>query len=465
MRKIIISDISMRLGEGATLSFREKIELAKILDKLGADCIECAAIENVKIDSLLIKSIASAVRDAAVAVPVGICADAVETVWSALKEARRPRLQVVAPTSSVQMEYFHHKKPAAMLETVREMVKLCAAKGCEVEFIAEDACRAEKDFLCEIINAAIGCGASVVTVCDTEGAKLPNEIASFVSDLVESIPTLKDVRLGVKCANDLSMADSSCIAAIRCGADEVKVCSFGGDTASLENISRILSARGDSLDAFSGVRATELSRGIGQIKRMFSGKTGAPYDSGVRTDSTELILSVHDDTAAVARATAALGYDLSDEDITKVWEAVTRIGKERIGAAELEAIVATAALQVPPTYRVESYMVNSASSLKSVAQIKLVRDDKVLEGVYAGDGPIDASFIAVEQIVGRHFELDEFQIQAITEGHEAMGECIVKLRDHGKLYSGRGISTDIIGASIRAYVSALNKIVYEEGNE
>ncbi len=465
MRKVFISDISMLLGEGAALSFREKIELAKILDKLGTDCIECAPIEKVKIDSLLIKSIASAVRDAAVAVPVGISAESIETVWNALKGAKKPRLQVVAPVSSVQMEYFYHKKPAAMLAAVRELVAACNAKGCEVEFVAEDACRAESDFLYEIVRAAIETGADIVTVCDTEGAKLPNEIAAFVSELREAVPELENVRLGVKCANDLSMADSASVAAIRCGAGEVKVCSCGGDTASLENVARILSVRGDSLGCVSTVRTTELSRGVGQIKRMFSGKSGAPYDSGVHADAVEVVISVHDDMNAVARAVASLGYDLSDEDISKVYDAVKRIGKERIGATELDAIVATAALQVPPSYRVESYMVNSASGMKSVAQIKLSHEDKLLEGVYAGDGPIDAAFIAVEQIVGRHFELDEFQIQAITEGREAMGECIVKLRSGGKLYSGRGISTDILGASIRAYVNALNKIVYEEGAE
>ena len=177
------------------------------------------------------------------------------------------------------------------------------------------------------------------------------------------------------------------------------------------------------------------------------------------------MISVHDDTAAIARATAVLGYDLGDEDISKVWEAVKNIGKERISARELDAIVASAALQVPPTYRVESYMVNAGNLMKSVAQIKLVRDGQALEGVYAGDGPIDAAFVAIEQIIGRHYELDDFQIQSVTEGREAMGETIVKLRSSGKLYSGRGISTDIIGASIHAYVNALNKIVYEEAGE
>ena len=464
MRKIIISDISMKLPEGAALSFREKIELAKILDRLGADCIECAPIEKLKIDSLLIKSIASAVRDAAVAVPVGIDAGSVETVWNALKEAKKPRIQVVAPTSSVQMEYFYHKKPAAMLSAVSEMVALCCEKGAEVEFVAEDACRADEAFLYEIVEAAIAAGAGIVTVCDTEGAKLPNEIAAFVSALCANVPALENVRLGVKCANDLAMADTASIAAIREGVGEVKT-SCCGATADMANVARILAARGDSMGAWSSVRTTELSRGIAQISRMFRGKGGAAGDGLVQADAADLVLSVHDDITAVARAVAALGYELSDEDVTRVFEAVRRIGKEKVSAKELDAIVATAALQVPPTYRVDSYMINSGSVMKSVAQIKLIRDDKPMEGVYAGDGPIDAAFMAIEQIIGCHYELDEFQIQAITEGREAMGECVVKLRSGGKLYSGRGISTDIIASSIRAYVNAVNKIVYEEAGE
>lgn len=463
MRKIFISDISMLQPRGAALSFREKIELAKILDKLGADCIECAPIEKVKIDSLLIKSIASAVRDAAVAVPVGVDAAAVETVWNALKEAKKPRLQVVAPVSSVQMEYFLHKKPAAMISAVKETVAACAAKGAEVEFVAEDACRAEAEFLYEAVSAAVEAGANIVTVCDTEGARLPTELAAFVSALREAVPALEGVRLGVKCANDLAMADTASIAAINSGAGEVKTC-CGGSTASMGNVARILAARGDSIGAYSSVRTTELSRGIAQIERLFSGKSASAQDSAA-AEAGEPVLSVHDDVSAVARAVAALGYELGDEDINRVFEALRRIGKEKVSAKELDAVVATAALQVPPTYRVESYMVNSSDRMKAVAQIKLIRDDKVLQGVFAGDGPIDAAFVAIEQIIGCHYELDEFQIQAITEGREAMGETVVKLRSGGKLYSGRGISTDIIGASIRAYVNAVNKIVYEEGNE
>ena len=130
----------------------------------------------------------------------------------------------------------------------------------------------------------------------------------------------------------------------------------------------------------------------------------------------------------------------------------------------MDAIVASAAMQVPPTYKMDSYVVTSGNTISATAHLKLHKQSKVVEGVSIGDGPIDAAFLAVEQITGQHYELDDFQIQAVTEGREAMGQTVVKLRSAGKVYSGRGISTDIVGASIHAYINALNKIVYEEDN-
>ena len=166
------------------------------------------------------------------------------------------------------------------------------------------------------------------------------------------------------------------------------------------------------------------------------------------------------------KVAARLGYDLSEEDGAKVYEAFKVIAskKEKVSAKEMDAIVASAAMQVPPTYKMDSYVVTSGNTISATAQLKLYKNEKVMEGVALGDGPIDAAFRAVEQITGQHFELDDFQIQAVTEGREAMGQTVVKLRSGGKVYSGRGISTDIVGASIHAYINALNKIVYEEDN-
>ena len=139
-------------------------------------------------------------------------------------------------------------------------------------------------------------------------------------------------------------------------------------------------------------------------------------------------------------------------------------GKKQVGSKELDAIIATVAHQVPPTYRLENYVMNSGNHISSTANIELEKGSRSLKAVGMGDGPIDAAFRTVEQIIGHHYELDDFQIQSVTEGKEAMGSALIKLRSEGKLYSGQGISTDIMGAAIRAYISAVNKIVYEEAN-
>ena len=185
---------------------------------------------------------------------------------------------------------------------------------------------------------------------------------------------------------------------------------------------------------------------------------------GVREDDGSLFLTAHDEIGAVSSMVQKLGYDLSEEDILKVYDAFRSIAakKEQVSAKELDAIVASAAMQVPSAYVLQSYVINAGNTISATAHLKIARKDAILEGVSIGDGPIDAAFLAIEQITGQHYELDDFQLQAVTEGRGAMGQTVVKLRSNGKLYSGRGISTDIVGAGIQAYLSALNKIVYEE---
>lgn len=470
MREIFISDITMKeAGKSAdfNLSFKEKIELAKLLDRLNVSVIEVSPIENVKTDSLLIKSVAAVVENSTLAVPVLLTEESVDRAYEAVKDAKKYRLQIRVPVSPVQMEYVCHMKPEAVLAAIYNAITYAASRCDEVEFIAYDAARAESDFLAEALEMAIKAGAKVITVCDNAGTMLPDEFAAFLDGLSESVPVLSKVRLGVYCANDLAMADAVAIAAVRHGVSEVKTVSYGDFTSSLEKIAKIVAAKGASFDATCAIRQTELQRILSQIVWICSTTRSkkSPFDYGVRGGETEAAaLTIHDDMPAVLEVVKKLGYELSEEDGARVYEAFLRIAakKESVGSKEMEAIVASTALQVPPTYRVESYVINSGNIITATAHVKLWKDDQLLEGVSTGDGPVDAAFLALEQIVGHHYELDDFQIQAVTEGREAMGETIVKLRDNGKLYSGRGISTDIIGAGIRAYVSALNKIIYEE---
>jgi len=467
MERIRISDMTMKQGsKDFSLSFKEKIELSKLLDKLGVSVIELEGIQNARIDALRIKSIAMAVKESVVAVPVQMSADGIAAVWNALKPAKHPRLQVCAPVSSVQMEYLYHKKPDAMKAAIADAVTGCCKVCADVEFVADDATRSDPQFLYEVVAAAVGAGAKTVTVCDTAGAMLPDEFAAFIEGIYANVPALKNITLGVACSDQLAMADSCAIAAVRTGAREIKAAAYRLDAVSLPNVAKVLASKGDAFGVTSSVRTTQMKRITDQIAWMCqTGRSkNSPFDSGVQEDDGSVYLTAHDDVAAVLKVAERLGYDLSEEDGTKVYEAFKAITqkKEKVSAKELDAIVASAAMQVPPTYHLDTYVITAGNTISSTAHLKIAKNGAMLEGVSVGDGPIDAAFLAIERITGQHYELDDFQIQAVTEGREAMGQTVVKLRASGKVYSGRGISTDIVGASIRAYINALNKIVYEE---
>ncbi|MBE6983908.1 MAG: hypothetical protein E7435_06515 [Ruminococcaceae bacterium] len=464
MNSIRIHDITMK-QPGLTLSFKEKLELCKLLDRLGVSVIALEPIENIKIDSLLIKSVSSAVKESAICVPVALNAQSVETTWQALKNAKVPRLQVCAPVSTVQMEYLFHKKPEAMLSAIDATIRACKANCRDVEFVADDATRSDLSFLCKALETAILAGATTVTVRDAAGAMLPEEFSAFLADVKANTPGIQTVALGVSCSNELALADACTVSALKAGAAEVSAAAYPICTASTANIASILAVKGSSMGLSCPVRTTQLQRTTEQISRICqSGKGVATPFGSAPQDTDSLFLTAHDDISAVMQAAAKLGYDLSEEDAASVYAAFTRIAakKEQVSARELDAIVAAAAMQVPPTYKLQSYVITAASATSATAHMTLTKEEKTLEGVSLGDGAIDAAFHALEQITGHHYELDDFQIQAVTEGREAMGQTVVKLRSGGKVYSGKGISTDIVGASIHAYLNALNKIVYEE---
>mgnify|MGYP004533993371 CR=1 FL=1 len=470
MRIINLCDVTLRrcaMDKGFTLSFREKIDTAKMLDKLHVSVIELAPIVQDKIDSLLIKSIAGVVKNSVVAVPVELNPVSVERTWEALRSARQPRLQVRAPMSDAQMEYMLHLKPQAVIAAVGETVSACRALCADVEFVAEDATRGEGEFVKNAVAAAIAAGAGTVTFCDSAGIMMPDEFSRMISGIFQDIPELKTVTVGISCSDALGMANACAVQALREGAGEVKCSIAAAGVPSLSAMAEIISARGESCGISCSLRTTALRTTAAQIGRMVNTmrSCSSPFDNGVDNyEAGSMVLSSGDDAAAVGEAAVKLGYELSEEDKAKVFEAFKSVvsRKERITGKELDSIVASVAMQVPPTYTLESYVINSGNVITATAAVKLVRAGRTLSGFCTGDGPIDAAFLAIDQIVGTHFELDDFQIQAVTEGREAMGETVVKLRSGGKVYSGRGISTDIIGASVMAYISVVNKIVYEE---
>lgn len=469
MNRLTVSDITLKQAAKSgdyALSFREKIEIAKLLDKVNVSVIEIPAIVKEKTDVLLIKSIASCVKNSIIAVPVNLDTLDVEMVADALKDAVKSRIQIVVPTSTVQMEYICKKKPPMVLKMIEELVTKAKTFCADVEFVADDATRSDVDFLYQAIATAVKAGAGTVTVCDAAGTMLADEIVTFIDDIYANVPECEGVRLGIQCSDVTSMACACTVAAVKSGVREVKVSTVSGNvTASLEPVCQAVKLHGDQLGVEISVKTTEYHRTAKQIEWIANSKRSknSPFDLVTGTDVNDFVLNEHDDISEVAKAVKTLGFELSQEDLSKVYEEFRRISRKKpVGAKELDAIVASAALQVPTTYFLESYVINSGNVISATANITLKKGEEKLVGLSGGDGPIDAAFLAIEQIIGCHYELDDFQIQSVTEGKEAMGSALIKLRSEGKLYSGKGISTDIISASIRAYLNALNKIVYEE---
>ena len=467
MKTIKISDVTMKQTfRDFRLTFKEKIELAKLLSRLGADYVELEAIKDTRIDALQIKSIASAITDSGIAVPVELNKDSVEKTFKALQYAKKPRLQVAAPTSAVQIEYLYHKKPDILLEDIASTIAACKELCCDVEFIAEDATRSERNYLYSVIETAINAGATTVTIADTAGIMLPNEFSYFISSLYNAVPALNNVIVGVKCTNTIAMADACSISAINLGIEQISASAYPVDAASLTNIARIIYEKEEALAAKCNIGITQLTRISEQIKWLFH-PTKNKLTTSAEESAENVYLTIDDSISEVIKAITTLGYDLSDEDNTRVYNSFKEIAarKSKVGLKELDAIVASSAMQMPQTYKLDTYVITSGNNISATAHIKLLKNGLATEGVYMGDGAIDAAFEAIEKITGCHYELDDFQLQAVTEGREAMGQTIVKLRSGGKLYSGRGISTDIVGAGIQAYLSALNKIIYEEQGE
>ena len=460
MKQIRIADTTL-CREDRAFTFKEKLEIIRQLDKLRCDTVELPEIKNARTDILLVRTASSFVKNSILSVAAGSDAESIDNAAAALSAASRGRIRIEVPTSPVGMEYFMHKKPDKMIEWVKSAVAKAKSLCGDVEFCAVDATRAEREFLKAVVEAAVSAGATSVSVCDSAAGMLPDDFAAFGAEVTE----YAGVPVGVSCSDKNGLATAEAVMAVRSGVDTVKT-SVGGDTPSTEVFAGMVKNCGDSYGFSCGIAYTEIHRIIAQIERICGGakdeKNGGVISSAIE-DSIHL--DAKDDVAAVAAAVAKLGFDLSDEDNKRVHEEVCRVAEKKVvGAKELDAIVASVALQVPDSYKLESYVINNGNIITSSAQITLTRDGKTLSGIAMGDGPIDAAFVAIEQIIGYKYELDDFRIESVTEGKEAMGSALVKLRFDGKLYSGNGISTDIIGASIRAYLSAVNKIVYDEHN-
>lgn len=461
MKKINISDITLKKlasERKVNLLFREKSAVANCADIIGVDAVELPPVKSLREDTIIYKTIAKNIRNAILSITVGFNAEDISHAWECVKEAKNPRLRIELPVSTIQMEYTYHIKQTKMLEKIAELVKAAKEVCNDVEFSALDATRADEDFLISAFKEAEACGATLVTVCDDAGVSTPDNISS----IVEKVKAAVNVPVYVQVSDKINMAVASAFSCIAKGADGLKCAMLGDDVLLTGEISDAIIACGAQIGAEIKLNNTKIHASIDDMVSSISHDVDES-DSAV-SEKKKILLDSDSTTVQVAQAASLLGYELSDSDIGNVHKALKQVcdKKGTVGSKEFEALIASSAMQAPSTYHFETYTTTSSNVSSSMSQVTLKRNDEMICGVSNGDGPIDSAFRAIEQCVGHHYELDDFQVQSVTEGKEALGSALVRLRNNGKLYSGNGTSTDIVAASIRAYINALNKIVFEE---
>ena len=485
MKQVWMTDATLRTAGAAgenRLSFREKTEIVRQLEKLHVDGIQLPPIADEsdekarKTDLLFVRTAARLCGKSVLSLPVGMTQAEVDLAWQTLREAACPQLHVILPVSPVQMEYVCRRKPAVMLQLIRDLVSYCRSLCPDVAFTAVDATRAEPTFLAQALEAAVEAGTTTLTICDTAGSMMPGEYAEFLGNAARILREKAEgrtLRILAECSDELSMAQACAFAALQGEADGMVTTLGRSALPTLEAAAHVLQTRGGTLGLTGQLQITGLRRALSQMR--FLAASDGKNDGGEELQNArESGFALHADATpeAVEEAVVSLGYELSGEDQKKVYAAFrqTAAGSRRaIGPRELDAIVADSALEVTPTYLLRGYHVtttgvpDSGGVSAATAQVVLQRDGKNLRGLADGEGPVDAALRAIEQAAGCHYELDQFRVESVTEGREALGSAVVRLRAGGRLYGGAGLSSDIVAASIRAYLGALNKIMAEEG--
>lgn len=499
MKRIKIFDTTLRDGEqspGCSMNLSEKIEMAKQLDKLGVDIIEAGFAIASPMDHKSVQAIASAVTNCTVASLARCTKGDIDAAWDAVKEANHPRIHVFLATSNIHMEYKLKMTREEVLQRITDMVGYARSKCADIEFSAEDASRSEWDFLAQCYTNAVAAGATTLNVPDTVGYSTPQEMADLITYLRANVTGIENVDISVHCHDDLGMAVANSLACIKAGATQVE-CTVNGigeraGNASLEEIVMALHTRRDFYDAETNVNTRQIYRS----SKLLSNITGVPippskavvganafaHESGIHQhgvianaqtyeimNSTDvgipqktMVLGKHSGKHALREKLASMGYEISDQEMEKVFARFKILAdkKKNITTADLEALVLHRHNANYETCQLVSHVVNAGDGVPNTSCVKLKRAGEELEEVAIGSGPLDASFKAINRMLGLDIKLDSFSLNAVTDGEDAIGEAVVKIEaPNGRRYTGTGLSTDIIESSIRAYVNGINKMM------
>ena len=499
MDRVIIFDTTLRDGEqaaGGTLNTQEKLEIARQLERLRVDVIEAGFPISSPGDFEAVGLIAKEVRTPVICALARAHPDDIDRAWEAVKEAAHPRLHVFLSASDIHLLHQLKKSREEILETSREMVVRAKRYTDDIEFSPMDASRTEPEYIYQILEAVIDAGATTVNIPDTVGYAIPQEFGRLLEGIFQNVPNIRRAVVSVHCHNDLGLAVANSLESIKRGARQVE-CTINGigeraGNASLEEIVMAIKTRND----FFGMTTNVDTRQIYRSSRLVSELTGFTvqpnkaivganafrHESGIHQDgvikmpityeimdprtvgipASSLVLGKLSGRHAFKERLAELGYSLGEEDLKRAFSAFKELADKKKGITDrdIESLVAEERRTVSEAYHLDRVQVSCGDRGIPTAAVKLTAPDgQVLADAALGTGPVDAVYKAINRIVNVPNVLAEFSVKSITEGIDAIGEVLVRIESGGVTYTGRGADTDIIVASAKAYMNALNRLL------
>ncbi len=499
--RVYLFDTTLRDGEqspGVSLNEEEKLEIALQLARLGVDIIEAGFPVSSPGDFKAVKRIANVVKGSVIA---GLCRANridIDRTWEALKGAESPRIHTFLATSPIHLKYKLHKSRDEVLVQAVEAVKYAKRYCSDVEFSAEDASRSDPDYLALVVEKVIEAGATTVNLPDTVGYGVPEEFGTFIKTIMNKVSNVDKAVISVHCHDDLGMAVANSLAGILNGARQVE-CAVNGigeraGNASLEEIIMALYTRQAFYNKEININYGEIYRtsrlvstltGMSvQPNKAIIGKNAFLHESGIHQDGvlkerstyeimspeliglsqSNLVLGKHSGRHAFKDHMEELGYVLAEDELDKAFLGFKEIAdkKKQVTNDDLEALVKDRVWAIPERFSLTYLHVSSGTAVIPTATVKLEIDNMTFEAAATGDGPVDAGCKAVDKITDIYGNMLEYKLNAIGAGKDALGEVLSRINIGGSVYNGRGLSTDIIEASVKSYINAINKYYYEK---
>ena len=497
--KVIIFDTTLRDGEqsaGIGLTTNEKLEIARQLERLGVDVIEAGFAASSPGDLEAVKAISAEIKKPIIASLARCYIPDVDAAWEGVKDAKNPRLHVFISSSDNHIMNLLRKNPEEVLETAVASVEKAKSYCDDVEFSPMDATRTDPEYLFQMLEAVIDAGATTVNIADTVGYAIPSEFAQRIEDIKSNVPNIDKAIISVHCHNDLGLSVANSLAAVKAGVRQVEGCINGlgerAGNASLEEIIMAINTRDDFFNISTDVDTTQIyrtSRLVSDItgftiqpNKAIVGANAFRHASGIHQDgvikdtttyeiidpktvgwpSNSLVLGKLSGRAGLKSRLSELGYSIDKDDLNEIFESFKELAdrKREVTDQDLESLMSSRRriADIPVIYKLEHVQVSTGDHEVPTATVKVSNSqDEVFTDAATGTGPVDAVYQAINRVVGVDNTLTEYRVDAVTEGIDSLGDVTIRIESHGDTFVGRGSDTDIIVASAKAYMNALNR--------